>query len=319
MKKEHHLFAVDLGASGGKCFVATLASGAFSMCEVHRFPHEAVTLYAEDSGGAPSSRTYWDDLLIYQNILRGLEVCRREITPELDAIGLDTWGADGQLLSRHGEALGKVYCYRDHRLDCMLDRITARISPRRLYEVTGIHFQPFNLSNQLLWLLENRRDLVQPGSFFLPIPSLFYYYLGGVRKVDSTWASVTQLMDARRKEWSDEILGALGIPRSLLPEIVRPGTAVGLLHEPLAREIRINRCQLVAVASHDTASAFVAAPIADTSEALIISSGTWSLVGKLVPEPVTTPDAMKFNISNEGGVGDVRCLKNCMGTWIIQE
>ncbi|MGQ9662922.1 MAG: rhamnulokinase [Kiritimatiellia bacterium] len=317
--KQRHVLAIDLGASGGKCFAGTFDSGSFSLQEVYRFPHEAVTLYVEDSRGTVTERLHWDDLLLWRSMVTGLEIFRREVAPRLDAVGVDTWGADGQLLDPNGEALGKIYCYRDHRLDAMREQLTARMPPERLYELTGIHFQPFNLSNQLLWLLENRRDLVRPGCLFLPIPSLFYFYLSGVRKVDSTWASVTQLMDARRRQWSNEILDALGIPCWLLPEVVEPATIVGSLHENLARAVGLNRAALVAVASHDTASAFLAAPIHDQREALIISSGTWSLVGKLIPEPITTVEAMQFNISNEGGVGNIRCLKNCMGTWIVQE
>ena len=316
---KHYLLAIDLGASGGKCFAGVCDANSFSLHEIYRFPHEAVALYVADSRGIVTERLHWDDLRLWCGIVTGLEIFRREVGPRLDAVGVDTWGADGQLLDAEGEALGKIYCYRDHRLDSMFEQITARVRPERLYEITGIHFQPFNLSNQLLWLLQNRPGLVRPGCQFLPIPALFYFYLGGVRKVDSTWASVTQLMDARHRQWSDEILDVLGIPRWLLPEIVEPGTVVGSLHEGLARAVGLNAARLVAVASHDTASAFLAAPVRDPHEALIISSGTWSLVGKLVPEPITTAEAMRFNISNEGGVGNIRCLKNCMGTWIVQE
>jgi sugar (pentulose or hexulose) kinase len=151
------------------------------------------------------------------------------------------------------------------------------------------------------------------------MPSLFTFYLGGVKQIDSSWASVSQLMDARSGRWSAEVLGALGIPVGVLPEIVAPGSVVGRLLEPLADSLGLNRPSLVAVGSHDTASAFAAAPVARKDEALIISSGTWSLVGKLIPEPITTDDALASNISNEGGIGNIRFLKNCMGTWLVQE
>jgi sugar (pentulose or hexulose) kinase len=126
-------------------------------------------------------------------------------------------------------------------------------------------------------------------------------------------------MDARRREWSGELLDALGIPSAILPGIVDPGSSLGTMHAALAASLQLNRVPLTAVASHDTASAFAAAPVADPAKALIISSGTWSLVGKLIPEPITNEAAMRVNISNEGGVGNVRCLKNCMGTWLVQE
>lgn len=311
--------AVDLGASGGKCFAGTFQDGGFSIQEIHRFEHDGVSFFAADRSGAVSERTVWDDTFIYRNILAGLRTFRREIADRLDSIGMDTWGADGHFMSADGEMLGKVYCYRDHRLDRMVDEVKARIDARRIYELTGIHFQPFNLSNQLLWFITNRNELLLPGCFYLPIPTLFYYFLGGVRRVDSTWASVTQLMDARTKRWSAEILDALGIPAILLPEIVAPGTVIGALHAPLAASLGLNRAALTAVGSHDTACAFAAAPVDKPDEALIVSSGTWSLVGKLIPQPITNGAAMAANISNEGGIGNIRCLKNCMGTWLAQE
>ncbi|MFC1452829.1 rhamnulokinase family protein [Verrucomicrobiota bacterium] len=313
------LYAADLGASGGKCFCGLFEDGSFSMEEVHRFAHEGVPFFIADSDGKLSERSYWDDILLYRNIVEGLHVYRREVSDRLDSIGIDTWGADGHFLSADGEMLGKVYCYRDHRLDDMIGVVTSLIDARRVYQITGIHFQPFNLNNQLRWFVSNRRDLLRPGCFYLPVPSLFYYYLGGGRKVDSSWASVTQLMDAKTKQWSAEIMEKLEIPPEVLPEIVEPGTVLGRLLEPLARAVGINQAELIAVGSHDTASAFAAAPVDNTDDALIISSGTWSLVGKLIPEPITSDAAMEANISNEGGIGNTRFLKNCMGTWLAQE
>ena len=131
-----------------------------------------------------------------------------------------------------------MYCYRDHRLDGMMEEVKARMDARRVYEITGIHFQPFNVSNQLLWLMQNRAGLVQKGVRFLPVPTLFTYYLGGVTAVDSSWASVTQLMDAKKRKWSREILRALGIPARLMPEIVAPGTVIGELRGGLAESRR---------------------------------------------------------------------------------
>ncbi len=147
------MLAVDLGASGGKCFAGIFEDGGFVMREVHRFEHEAVSLFIPDETGRPIERTYWDDLSLYTHILRGLREYRRQIGPELDSIGIDAWGADGQFMGPDGELLGKVYAYRDHRLDGMVDEICRRISRRRIYQITGIHFQPFNVSNQLHWFM----------------------------------------------------------------------------------------------------------------------------------------------------------------------
>ncbi|MFZ4396400.1 MAG: rhamnulokinase [Kiritimatiellia bacterium] len=316
---EKRLFAVDLGASGGKCFVGSFAAGGFRMEETHRFAHEGVSFFLPDRTGTVTERTCWDDTHIYQQIIRGLQAFRRNVGARLDSIGVDTWGADGQFFSADSEMLGKVYCYRDHRLDNMIAAVKARMDARRIYEITGIHFQPFNVSNQLLWFVTYRRDLLKPSVRYLPIPTVFNYYLGGCTQVDSTFASVTQLMDARRRQWSGPILRALGIPRKLLPEIVAPGTRIGQLFAPLAASVGLNTADIVAVGSHDTASAFAAAPVKNPGRALIISSGTWSLIGRLVRHPITNDAALAANLSNEGGIGNTRLLKNCMGTWLVQE
>jgi rhamnulokinase len=313
------LFAVDLGASGGKCFVGIFDDSGFRMEEVHRFAHEGVSCFLPDSEGSVAERTFWDDTDIYANIVKGLQTAAREFDGQLDGIGIDTWGADGQLMTPDGDALGKMYCYRDHRLDTMCDEVRQLIASERVYEITGNHFQPFNLSNQLLWVATRRPQLLKRAGFYLPVPSLFYFYLGGCRCVDSTFASVTQLMDAKKGRWSREMLKALSIPKKIMPEIVAPGKKIGRLQPGLARHCGLNEVDLISVGSHDTASAFAAAPVRDPKKALIISSGTWSLVGKLIRKPVTSIEAMSAGLSNEGGIGNTRFLKNCMGTWIVQE
>ena len=313
------LFAVDLGASGGKCFVGFFDGNGFRMEEIHRFSHEGVSFFLEESEGKTTERTYWDDTYIYQNIIKGLQAVRRRYGPDLAGIGIDTWGADGQFVAANGDLLGKIYCYRDHRLDTMCGEVKSRIAPERVYAITGIHFQPFNLSNQLLWAVTRRKDLLRQAAFFLPAPSLFYYFLGGCRKVDSAFASVTQLMDAKRKKWSSEMLRALGISKKWMPEIVQPGTKIGTLQPKLAEICGLDPVDLIAIGSHDTACAFASAPVKNPRKALVISSGTWSLVGKLIKKPITTPEAMAAGLSNEGGIGNTRFLRNCMGTWIVQE
>ena len=317
--KTKRVLAVDLGASGGKCFVGTFEENGFAMEEIHRFAHEGVSFHIADRNGDLAERTFWDELFIYQNIITGLQEYVRKIANTLDSIGIDTWGSDGHFLTQDGDMLGKVYCYRDHRLDDMIEKVKARIPAERVNEITGIHFQPFNISNQLLWFATNRKELLMPGCGFLPIPTLFYYYLCGVKVVDSTWASVTQLMDAKTRQWSDELLERLEIPREVMPRIVAPGTVLGNLLGPIATSVGVNPAKLIAVGSHDTASAFASAPVEDTDDALIISSGTWSIVGKLIDQPITSDKALGANLSNEGGIGNVRLLKNCMGTWLAQE
>ena len=319
MPEKASVIAVDLGASGGKCFAGVFDGKGFTLTEMHRFSHEAVTVHIADRTGRVEERSYWDDLLIHRNVMEGLHAYRRQVGSAADSVGIDAWGADGVFVTEDGVLLGPMYCYRDHRLDGMVEEVKAKIDAAKLYGITGIHFQPFNLSNQLLWFLKHRGSLLRRGVRFLPAPTLFGYYLGGEAAVDSTWASVTQLMDAKRRKWSREILRALGVPPRILPEIVPPGTLVGEMRRELAESVGLPPAKLIAVGSHDTASAYAAAPVANPASALIISSGTWSLVGKLIRKPITTPEAMAANMSNEGGIGNVRFLKNCMGTWLVQE
>ena len=319
MKNRARLLAVDLGASGGKCFAGFFDDSTFSLQEVHRFSHEAVTFHVADRNGRLEERTVWDDVLLHANIIAGLRAYRRCVGREIDSVGIDAWGADGAFVTEDGVTLGQTYAYRDHRLDSMIDEVKTRMDAGRVYGITGIHFQPFNVSNQLMWWMQNRRELVKKGMRFLPIPTLFAYWLGGASRVDSSWASITQLMDIRRHAWSGEILQALGIPDWIMPGIVEPGAIIGEIHAPVAEAADVARARLIAVASHDTASAFAAAPVADPEGALVVSSGTWSLIGKLIEKPITGPEAMSANISNEGGIGNTRFLKNCMGMWLVQE
>ena len=186
MSTRAKVIAVDLGASGGKCFAGLFDDNGFALKEIHRFSHEPVVLHVADRTGRVEERAVWNDILIYANIVEGLRAYRREIGPAADSIGVGTWGADGVFITEDGVALGPMYCYRDHRLDGMIDQVKARVDPRRLYEITGIHFQPFNLSNQLLWFMNNRASLVRRDVRFLPAPTLFSYYLGGVTAVDSS-------------------------------------------------------------------------------------------------------------------------------------
>ena len=273
MQTNAKVIAMDLGASGGKCFAGLFDENGFTLKEIHRFTHEPTTLHIADRTGRVEERAYWDDLLISRNLVEGLRAYRRENGGAVDSVGIDSWGADGVFVTEDGVLLGPMYCYRDHRLDGMVEEVKSKMDPARLYEITGIHFQPFNVSNQLLWFVKNRGDLIRRGVRFLPAPTLFGWYLGGVTAIDSSWASVTQLMDARRKKWSKEVLRALSIPGRIMPRIVAPGTVVGELRAGLAESVGLNQARIIAVGAHDTASAFAAAPVSKAASALIISSG----------------------------------------------
>ncbi|HIE43624.1 MAG TPA: rhamnulokinase [Candidatus Omnitrophica bacterium] len=318
MKKRIIIGACDLGASGGKFFAGIFEEGRFQMEEIHRFEHGPVTVFVKEPYRV-MGRMYWDDLYLYTNIIEALKKYRRDFSDHLDSLGIDTWGSDGQFFTKDGDTLDRIYCYRDHRLDAMVDEFTSLVDPWEVYQKTGIHFWPFNISNQIYWFRKYRPELFQKAAFFLSVPGIFYYYLCGAKITEYTWASVTQLLNAETKQWYEEIFRAIDVPSSIMAPVVQPSTYVGKLFPEITHQLNLNEVKMIAVPTHDTACAFASAPVEKEEEALIISSGTWSLIGKLILEPLITRESMEENFSNEGGVGNIRFLRNCMGTWPIQE
>ena len=215
MRTSAKVIAMDLGASGGKCFAGVFDAKGFTLSEIHRFSHEPATLHIADRTGRVEERSYWDDLLIYRNMVEGLHAYRREIGSAADSVGIDTWGADGVFVTQDGVLLGPMYCYRDHRLDGMIEQVKSKMDPARLYEITGIHFQPFNVSNQLLWFMTNRGDLVRRGVRFFRRP----------RSSATTWAGSPRWTPPGRaspSSWTHE--GRNGAGRSCARSPFRAGS-----------------------------------------------------------------------------------------------
>jgi len=312
--------AFDLGASGSKFLVGIFDKDDFSIREIHRFSNKPVNLYLATAAKTPNiHKIYWNDLYMYDEIITGLSKLPESGINHLDSLGVDTWGADGECFTKEGEITGRVHNYRDHRLDNTREQLFKIIPKRELFQLTGIISQPFNQVNQLFWLANKRQDVLQTADCFLPITSIFYYYLCGARICEYTWASVTQLLNASEKDWSAAIFEKLNIPISIMPPVVEPGTKIGTLHRELAEDTGMNQAKIIATAAHDTACAYAAAPVEEEENSLIISSGTWSLVGRLIPEPIINDTVFKNGFTNEGGIGNIRLLRNVMGTWLIQE
>ena len=188
-----------------------------------------------------------------------------------------------------------------------------------LFRVTGMPAHSYNLATQLFWATKHQPDLLEVSESLLPIGSLLYYYLCGAKMAEYTWISVSQLVDGTTRRYSDDIFDALHLPLRLMPEIVEPGTRLGGLHERLASDLGLDGVAVVATATHDTACALLAAPVSNERDSLLISLGTWSLVGQLLPAPVTNESAVRYGFGNEGGVGNVCFLRNGTGTWLLQE
>ncbi|MFF0338907.1 rhamnulokinase family protein [Kribbella sp. NPDC004875] len=289
--------AVDLGASSGRVMLGEVGPHVLELRELNRFWNGPVRL---------RGTLHWDILHLYRSILEGLRSAG-----SIDSLGIDSWAVDYGLLDASGRLLGNPVHYRDARTDGVMDQVLQKIPATDLYAATGLQQLPFNTIYQLAV------DSLAGASSLLMIPDLLGYWLTGELGVERTNASTTQLYDVRARDWSDELISRMGLPRRLFPELREPGDVVGRVlpdETGLAPEISV-----IAVGSHDTASAVVAVPAAGDRFAYI-SSGTWSLVGLELDAPVLTDEARAENFTNEGGVdGRIRFLRNVMGLWILQE
>jgi rhamnulokinase len=291
--------AVDLGASSGRVVTGRLQDGRVVLTECHRFPNRPVRL---------PDGLRWNLLHLFTESLEGL----RQAGP-LRGVGVDTWGVDYALLDERGRVLGLPFHYRDSRTDGMIERAFERVPAEDLYAATGIQTMPINTIFQLM--AEERSAALADAHGIALVPDLLAMWLCGQLANERTNASTTGLMDAQTGEWSHDLLDRLGLPGRPFGELVEPGTELG----PLLAHHELGDAPVYTVASHDTASAYVAAPLRDENAA-ILSSGTWSLLGLELPGPVLSDAARDANLTNERGVeGTTRLLKNVMGLWLEQE
>ncbi len=303
-----NIAAVDLGAESGRVILARFDGRSLDLQEVHRFPNRPVMLHGH---------RFWNMLSLWDEVLAGLRKARR-LAGSLDSIGVDTWGIDYGLVDTSGFLLSQPFQYRDHRTDGVMEQVFARVPREVLYQRTGIQFMPINTLFQLY-----AHERMQPGELshahcLLLIPDLLHNWLCGSFTIERTNATTTQCWDPVAGAWVKDILDQLEIPTTMLPPVVEAGTVLGeALHEWRAD---LGTARVTAPATHDTGSAIVAIPAQRAAGWGYISSGTWSLVGVELPQPVMTPQALAANFTNEGGVfGTTRFLKNVMGLWLLQE
>ncbi|MGP8000855.1 MAG: rhamnulokinase [Streptosporangiaceae bacterium] len=302
--REVTVAAVDLGASGGRVMTGRLGAGTLRLAEAHRFGNEPVRVLG---------MLHWDILRLYADMLAGLRRAAR--AGDLASVGIDSWGVDYGLIGADGTLLGNPVHYRDRRTDGVAAQVAARIGAAELYAVTGIQQLPFNTLYQLA--AAARAGQLDGAQTLLLIPDLLAYWLTGEIGAELTNASTTQLLDATAQGWSDGLICAAGLPGRLFPPLRRPGSVIGVLRPGLAAPLPA--VPVIAVGSHDTASAVAAIP-AEGRGFGYISSGTWSLVGVELDQPVLTEASRAANFSNEAGVdGTIRYLRNVMGLWLLQE
>lgn len=300
--------AVDLGAESGRVLVGDFDGERLEFNEAHRFANEPVEL---------PDGLHWNVLGLFNEIHRGVARVASE-SGSVESLGVDAWGVDFALLDRDGTLLSNPYHYRDPRTEGMMDEAQRRLSQEEIYRITGIQFMQINTLNQLLAM--EGSPVLEAASKLVTIPDLMGYWLTGRIACEYTNATTTQILDVGTGGWSLELLHAMGLPPGLFPEITGPGTELGTLRNALAETSGLPPgLPVTSVASHDTASAVVAVPALGPDFAYI-SSGSWSLVGVELSEPVVTEEAFEANFTNEGGfAGTTRFLKNVMGLWLLQE
>ncbi|ALB61172.1 Rhamnulokinase [Cronobacter condimenti 1330] len=300
-----HSVAVDLGASSGRVMLACYDSQGqrLTLQEIHRFGNGLRRVDGFDT---------WDVDALEREVRTGLQKACACGTP-IDSIGIDTWGVDFVLLDKHGERVGLPVSYRDSRTDGVMARAQQQVGREEIYRRTGIQFLPFNTLYQFRALVEQQPELVGRVAHALLIPDYLCYRLTGVLNWDYTNATTTQMMNIGTDNWDETLLDWAGVPAHWLGTPTHPGNVIGYWRSAQGVDIPV-----VSVATHDTASAVIAAPL-ENQEAAYLSSGTWSLMGFESKTPYTGDNALAANITNEGGAeGRYRVLKNIMGLWLLQ-
>ena len=303
-----YYIAADFGAGSGRVIVGKLENGELDIHEIHRFPNRQINL-----GG----RVYWDFLSLYEELKTGLKKAFAKYGSQIKSIGIDTWGVDYGLLDKKGRLLSNPVCYRDSRTQGMLEKAFERLPKEKFFSLAGNQFMEINTVFQLYSAVSEGDESLKNAEKLLFMPDLFAYFLTGKTINEYTISSTSQMLNSQSREWDDTIFKSLSLPKKIMQEVVYPGTKIGDLTESLQKELGGN-ADVVAVGSHDTASA-LAAITADDDEWAFISSGTWSLMGMVTPTPLQTPEVLASDFTNEGAVsGEIRLLKNITGLWLIQ-
>jgi rhamnulokinase len=297
--------AFDFGAESGRAVLAHLQSGILTIEEVHRFANEPV-----EYGGS----LHWDVARLWFEVRKALA---RLSEVELAGIGVDAWGVDYALLGEGGELLENPYHYRDRRNDGVVEEVIGKLGKEEIYAATGIQFMPINTLYQLFAAQRQTPKVLAAAKYLLTIPDLFNYWLTGNAVCEFTNATTTQMVDPLKRGWATGLMQRLELPAHLPAPIVEPGSILGILLPNIAGQSALAGTTVIAPACHDTGSAVAAISARDGTA--FLSSGTWSLLGTELDSPVITPDALRLNFTNEGGVGGTtRLLKNVMGLWMLQ-
>ena len=310
---EQCFLGVDLGAESGRVIAGLFDGRQIKLEALHRFSNGPV---------AVGDTLRWDILRLWSEIQQGLGVGSQRFGQSIRSVGVDTWGVDFALLGKNQELLSHPYNYRDPRTKGLLNHTLTRIPRAEIFAATGLQFMEINTLYQLLALQRQNPEILDLAERFLMMPDLFHWLLSGSQVVEFTNATTTQFFNPPSGNWAFEMLGKLNVPTQMLGDVVQPGTVLGTLRGNLANKLGLARINVVAPATHDTGAAVAAIPTQLTGNArwAYISSGTWSLIGLEVQHAVLSEQALKRNVTNEGGIdGTYRLLKNIMGMWLVEE
>jgi rhamnulokinase len=304
-----YYLAVDLGAESGRVMLGTLNNGRVSLEDVHRFPNRTQTI---------DGHLHWDLAHLEKEIFAGLEKAAQRNFP-ISGISTDSWGVDYVVLDAKDNVLGQPYCYRDARTADSPTRLFKKMPAAEIYAETGIQFMTINTLCQLEAQHHDDPAALSRADHFLTIADYFNSRYSGVDAIEQSLASTTQIYNPKSRAWSGKLISALGLSPKLFPKIVPSGTVLGPVTGVLKNHASLAQAQVVATCSHDTGAAVAAVPALGGNWAYL-SSGTWSLLGAELPEPITTDAAREAGFTNEVGLGDtIRFLKNIAGLWVLQE
>lgn len=301
--------AFDLGASSGRAVLGFVEHGKLRMKEINRFSNEHHLL---------GKSLYWDFIALWKHIVESIRICSGIGYPDLNGIGIDTWGVDFGLIGKDGRLIGQPFCYRDEITKGADKVIRSTLGVEKLYKITGLSLTRVATLPQLIGIKTSAAsERLRIADCLLMMPDLFRYYLCGHKAVEKTIAGSSQLANVRTGKWSSTIFKAFNLPKRLMPDIILPGTIAGKLDAGIAKTCKVNQVPIIAVAGHDTASAAAAVPYADEGS-VFISCGTWSILGQFMEKPLTTPETLKYGFINEFGVDSILFVKNLMGLYLFE-
>lgn len=304
------LLAFDLGAESGRAMLGHFNGSQIHVEQLHRFPNGPIRV---------GDSLYTDVLYIWDQIQTGLQISAAQHGKQLASVGVDTWGVDCTLLDSRDHLLGNPYHYRDHQTDGMVDLAFSRVPREEIYFQTGNQFMQFNTLFQLLSQVENDPQKLQHARSLLMLPDLFHFWLCGEKASEYSVATTSQCYNQLEKDWAWDLLERLGIPRRIFQPVIQPGQEIGQIHSWLAQATGASKLHVVVPASHDTGSAVTAVPV-DQPDFMYISSGTWSLVGVELEQPIITAQSLALNLTNEGNpCRRTRFLKVIPGMWMLQQ